>query len=106
MILGGDTLPVLEDILRSGAGGVICPAEVDRAAFMQVMERYPEVEVRVNMRPGVFAASFDDAEREAAHAMDVARGHPNTCIGSGVLPYDAQPEIVLHISTFIEERLR
>ena len=106
MILGGDTLPVLEDILRSGAGGVICPAEVDRAAFMQVMERYPEVEVRVNMRPGVFAASFDDAEREAAQAMDVARGHPNTCIGSGVLPYDAQPEIVLHISTFVEERLR
>jgi hypothetical protein len=106
MILGGNTLPVLEDILRAGAGGVICPAEVDGTSFMNVMERYPEVEVRVNMRPGVFAASFDEAEREAAKAMDVARGRPNACIGSGVLPYDAKPEIVLHIHTFIEECLR
>jgi uroporphyrinogen-III decarboxylase len=104
MILGGNTLPVIEDIVEAGAGSIICPAEVDRAAFMRVMDSHPGVAVRINMRPGVFTTTPEEASAEAASAVAIADGRSNVCIGSGVLPYDANPEIVLHVQSTIDGR--
>jgi len=102
LILGGNTLPVLGDMLKTDVGSIICPAEVDGQSFLDIMSSHPEVEVRINMRPGVFATSLDDAKSEAARVIGLAQGRVNVCIGSGVLPYDARPDIVLNIKSFIE----
>jgi uroporphyrinogen decarboxylase len=104
LILGGNTLPVLPDLIQVGAGSIICPAEVDGVSFLNTMRAHPDVEVRINMRPGGFATSLEDATSEAERALALAAGRSNVCIGSGVLPYDANPEIVLNIQSFIEGR--
>jgi hypothetical protein len=104
MILGGNTVPVLEDLIGVGAGSIICPAEADGEAFFEKMRPHPEIAVRINMRPGVFASSIDEAIAEAARAVALASKKQNVCIGSGVLPYDAKPDIVLGIQSYIEEQ--
>jgi uroporphyrinogen decarboxylase len=103
MILGGNTLPVINDLIRAGAGSVICPAELDGSRFLDAMSAFPDVEVRINMRPGVFAASVEEAIAGAGQAIALARRRDNVCIGSGVLPFDAKPDIVLRIKHLIEE---
>ena len=106
LILGGNTVPVLEDLIAVGAGSLICPAEVDGEAFFEKMRHHPEISVRINMRPGVFASSIGEAKAEAARAVTLASRKENVCIGSGVLPYDANPDIVLGIQSLIEEQQR
>jgi hypothetical protein len=104
LILGGNIVPVLEDLIGVGAGSMICPAEVDGDAFFEKMRPHPEIAVRINMRPGVFASSIEEAMVEAARAMALASKKQNVCIGSGVLPYDANPDIVLRIQSYVEEQ--
>jgi uroporphyrinogen-III decarboxylase len=95
MILGGDTASILEDLLETGTGYVICPAETDREAFMEVMKRHPSVVVRMNTPARLFASRDRDALRaELEHCARLAGGRPATVLGSGVLPYDADPVMV------------
>ena len=49
---------------------------------------------------------FEAPGPEAARAVTLASRKENVCIGSGVLPYDANPDIVLGIQSFIEEQQR
>jgi uroporphyrinogen decarboxylase len=95
LILGGDTTSILEDLLETGTGYVICPAETDREAFMEIMRKHPSVVVRMNTPARLFASDDRDALRaELEHCAQLAGGRPATVLGSGVLPYDADPEMV------------
>jgi len=95
LILGGDTAGILEDLLRTGTGYVICPAETDREAFMEVMKEHPSVMVRMNTPARLFASNDREALRaELVHLAGLAGGRPATVLGSGVLPYDADPSMV------------
>jgi uroporphyrinogen-III decarboxylase len=95
LILGGDTAGILEDLLRTGTEYVICPAETDREAFMEVMKKYPSVTVRMNTPAVLFAADDREAIRaELKYLVKLAGGRPATVLGSGVLPYDADPAMV------------
>lgn len=107
-IIGGDTLPIIEDILAAGARYIICPgpAETDQAAFMRALARHPEIMVRVNMNPAVFchadpAPALAETRRAAAIAAERERENGRVCIGSGVLPYEAVPETVLRVKEFL-----
>jgi len=102
-IIGGNTTPILDLILSTGTQYVICPSETDQPAFMEHMTAYPDVLVRVNMRPAVFC-SVDTAEAfaEADRVMALAGVRRNVCLGSGVLPYEAIPETVLAVKRYIE----
>jgi uroporphyrinogen decarboxylase len=105
LVIGGNTLGILDAIVRTGAGAIICPSETDQRAFMEKMHGYPEIFVRVNMTPGVFAAQeAGSALAEADRALAIARGRESVCIGTGVLPYDADPAIVLQVHTYIQEK--
>jgi uroporphyrinogen-III decarboxylase len=95
LILGGDTAGILEDLLRTGTGYVICPAETDREAFMEIMKKHPSVTVRMNTPARLFASGDREALRaELEHLAELAGGRPATVLGSGVLPYDADPSMV------------
>ncbi len=105
LVIGGNTFGILDAIAQTGAGSIICPSETDQRAFMEKMHGYPEIFVRVNMSPGVFAAKVaDSALAEADRALAIARGRDRVCIGTGVLPYDADPAIVLQVNTHIQEK--
>jgi hypothetical protein len=95
LILGGDTTGILEDLLKTGTEYVICPAETDREAFMEIMKRYPSVTVRLNTPARLFASDDREALRtELVHLAKLAGSRPATVLGSGVLPYDADPSMV------------
>ncbi len=101
-IVGGDTAPIAEMLFRTGAGYVICPSETDQAAFMTVACRYPEVLVRVNMDPWTLVHGDEAAvQQEVQRVAELARSRPRTCIGTGVLPYEAEPEVVLRLKEYV-----
>jgi uroporphyrinogen decarboxylase len=95
LILGGDTTSILEDLLKTGTEYVICPAEADGQAFMEIMKKHPSVTVRLNTPARLFASDDRKALRAAVESLGkLAGGRPATVLGSGVLPYDADPSMV------------
>jgi len=103
-IIGGDTLPILEDILSTGTGYVICPSptETDQVAFMKVMAAHPDVTVRVNMRPDVIAfGSWPEIQAEVDRVVKLIAARERACLGAGALPYETPPENVLRIREYL-----
>ena len=95
LILGGNTTCILEDLLTTGTEYVICPAETDREAFMEIMKKHPQVTVRMNTPARLFASTDRGTLRaDLEYMTKVASGRPATVLGSGVLPYDADPAMV------------
>jgi len=101
-IIGGDTTPILRDILSTGTGYVICPAETDQAAFMAIMEEFPNIKVRVNLDPLTVAhGSREKLAHEIDRILALAHGQPNVLLGTGALPYETPPENVLFIKNYV-----
>jgi uroporphyrinogen decarboxylase len=95
-IMGGDTLPILDDILSTGTGYVCCPAKTNQKKFMEKMKEHPGVTVRINMDArAITSKNFDDIEKEVDRVLALADNRPNVCIGTGCLPFEAEPEVVL-----------
>ena len=106
-VIGGDTFGILDDMLRTGTGYLICPFETDQAKFMKKMKAFPEVMVRINMDLRVFSAEdFDEIRREADRVIALAAGRQMVCIGTGALPYEALPENVLKAREYVLQRSR
>jgi uroporphyrinogen decarboxylase len=95
-IIGGNTFPILDEILSTGTGYVICPYETDQKAFMEKMREHPEVMTRINMSPKVMTQENDEQlNAEISRVLELAQGREKACIGTGGLAYDAIPENVL-----------
>jgi len=95
-IIGGNTAPILEAMLETGTRYVCCPAETDQEQFMQIMKKYPDVMVRVNMDPiHITSENMDAAYAEADRVIALANTREKSCIGTGCLPYETNPQAVL-----------
>lgn len=104
-IIGGDTLPILEDILETGTGYVCCPAKTDQQKFMEKMREHPEVMVRINMDArAITSKKFEGVEKEVDRVMALAKDRKKACIGTGCLPFEAKPEMVLKTKEYISSR--
>jgi len=104
-IIGGDTLPILDDILRTGTGYVCCPAKTDQRKFMDRMRSEPEVMVRINMNPGpITSKNLEQVEKEVDRVLALAENRRLVCIGTGCLPFEADPEVVLYTKKYISSR--
>lgn len=97
-ILGGDVAPVAAALLAAGPTAVICPAETDQAAFLRVAVKWPEIAVRVNLPATSMTCGVRERQvtiiRETA---TLARHHPRSSLGTGVLPYATVPESILEL---------
>lgn len=101
-ILGGDTAPIIEDILQTGTRYVICPSETDQTVFMEKLIAYPDVMVRVNMNPEIIVSgNMSEIYTEVDRVMKLAQQREKVCIGTGVLPYETDPDVVLKIKEYI-----
>lgn len=101
-IMGGDTLPILDDILSTGTGYVCCPAKTNQQKFMEKMKDHFEVTVRINTDArAITSKNFGDIEKEVDRVMALADNRPNVCIGTGCLPFEAEPEVVLKTKEYI-----
>lgn len=95
-ILGGDTYPILDYILQTGTGYVCCPVATDQKAFMKTMEGHPEIAVRINMDPRPIVSGNTDAiKKEVDRVLALAENRRFVCIGTGCLPFETAPEMVL-----------
>jgi len=104
-IMGGNTFPILEEILSTGTGYVVCNVETDQAAFVQrTKSAYPHVKVRINMDPGIVACTEPDRiHKEVDRIVDLAADHPNCLMGTGCLPYETPPENIRLINDYLNE---
>lgn len=104
-IIGGDTAPILESILETGTGYVICPSETDQEKFMLKMQQHPGVMVRINMNPNILSAgNLRDVFEEIDRVLELAKTREKVCIGTGVLPFETKPEVVLKVKEYIAQK--
>jgi uroporphyrinogen-III decarboxylase len=102
-ILGGNTYPVLDDLLSTGTSYLVSNVETDQKAFVaRVAETHPHVRVRVNMNPVIVAGlDGDRIRREVDRVLAIAGGRPNCLLGTGALPYETPPENVRLIREYV-----
>ena len=104
-IIGGNTAPILDSMLETGTGYVICPFETDQELFMRKMQAYPEIMVRINMDPsGLVSGALTSVYRELDRVLTLAEHRDKVCIGTGALPFEADPNMVLKAKAFVQQR--
>jgi uroporphyrinogen decarboxylase len=95
-VIGGNTAPILEAILETGSGMVVCPIETDQEAFMKKIWDRTEVRVRVNTSAQVMVyGTRAELRGEFERIVRLTAGRENVCLGTGALPYETPPENVL-----------
>jgi uroporphyrinogen decarboxylase len=103
-IIGGNTTPILEAMLETGTGYVVAPYETDQAAFMKKIWDRTDIRVRVNSDVELISRGPWEAIRaDADRILELVRGRPNVCMGTGALPYETPPENVLRLREYVAE---
>jgi len=102
-IMGGNTFPIVDDLLSTGTDYLVCNAETDQAAFVaRVAARSPKARVRVNLDPAVLVG--DDRQRllgEVDRVLAVCAGRPTCVIGTGALPLETPPANVHAVARYL-----
>jgi uroporphyrinogen decarboxylase len=104
-IMGGNTYPILDDILSTGTGYLCCNVETDQASFIESVGRtHSHVKIRVNLDPGV--VTCHDPERiyrAIDHVLAIVGGRPNCLMGTGAMPLETPPENIRLIRQYLEQ---
>lgn len=97
-IIGGDTAPIVPELLATGTGFLICPAETDRESFLAAAADRPDVTVRVNLGPAIYTrGSEEEIETAVAEVEALAAVRENLLLGTGAIPYEAPVEKLLFL---------
>ncbi|HRZ54303.1 MAG TPA: uroporphyrinogen decarboxylase family protein [Candidatus Paceibacterota bacterium] len=105
-IMGGNTYPILADLLSTGTTYLACNVETDQKAFVESVARtHPHVRLRVNLDPAVVASS----ELERMHAgvdrvLEIIGERSNCLIGTGALPFETPSGNVRLIRDYLARR--
>jgi len=101
-IIGGDTEPIIPEMLETGTNFLICPAETNRVIFVSRMENYPEVKVRVNLNPYLYTyGTKKEILADVDKVIELAKGKLNILLGTGAIPYETPPENILLIKDYV-----
>ncbi len=102
-IMGGNTYPILGELLSTGTTFLVSNPETDQRSFVEAVSRtHPHVKVRVNMESGIVAGSdMERIYREIDRILEFAGGRPNCLLGTGALPYETPPENVRLIREYL-----
>ena len=102
-IMGGDTTALLEDIIRTGTNNLLCDYRADLGRFVQRLRAEP-VLLRANISPSLLVGEPVEVIRsKVREVLAVGRGQPRFLMGTGILPYDIQPEKVLAVREALDE---
>lgn len=102
-IMGGNTYPVVGDILSTGTNYLCCNVETNQAAFVESVTRtHPHVKIRVNLDPGVVACHDPQRiYRAIDHVLEIAGGRTNCLMGTGAMPLETPPENIRLIREYV-----
>lgn len=102
-IMGGNTYPILGDMLSTGTGFLVCNVETKQREFIEkVWAEKPEVKVRVNMDPRIVACDDPETIRAEVNRI-VAIARPNCLMGTGCLPLETPPSNIRLIKEFLAD---
>ena len=102
-IIGGDTEPIIDAMMETGTGFLICPAETDRREFLEKMRAYPEVKVRVNLDPRLYTCGTrEEILAEVDGVIELAGRQPNVLLGTGAIPYETPPAKLLLLKEYCD----
>ena len=103
LIIGGDTTPILEDLVRTGAGQLLCDAGSDLSLFLRRC-REERRALRASVDARLVHAGPPDAIRAAARRiLEAAAGQPGFLFGCGVVAYDCEPRNVIALREVRDE---
>ncbi|HMA46023.1 MAG TPA: uroporphyrinogen decarboxylase family protein, partial [Frankiaceae bacterium] len=95
LIIGGDTTPILEDLLATGADQLLCDAGADRELFLtRCGEQRRALRLSVDARV-VHTGDPDLIRKEARELLRGIAGRPGILFGCGVVAYDCDPRNVI-----------
>ena len=102
-IMGGNTFPIVDDILATGTDFLVANVETDQRAFVEHVARMqPHVRVRVNMDAGIVAGEDPlRIRREVDRILEFAGGRSNCLLGTGALPFETPPENMRFIRDYV-----
>jgi uroporphyrinogen decarboxylase len=103
LIIGGDTTPILEDLLRTGATQLLCDAGSDLEAFKRrCRDEGRSLRASVDARI-VHRGSPAEVRAEALRILGATKNQPGLLFGCGVVAYDTDPANVLALRSALEE---
>lgn len=106
LIIGGDTTPILEDLLRTGAPQLLCDAGSDLGLFLRrCREEGRALRVSVDARL-VHTGTEGEVRAEARRLLEAAEGQPGSLFGCGVVAYDCDPRRVVALREVRDEFAR
>jgi hypothetical protein len=102
-IMGGNTCPIVGDLLATGTSYLACNIETDQAAFVATVRRtHPDVTIRVNLDPGVVACSDVERIHRAIDRVEaIVAGQGKCVMGTGALPLETPPENIRLIREYL-----
>jgi len=101
-IIGGNTEPIVEIMLETGTGYLVCPFETNQPKFLAKVRNRTDVRIRVNGDLRVIAAGpWDCIKADADRLLSLVQGRPNVCLGTGALPYETNPENVRKLIDYV-----
>jgi uroporphyrinogen decarboxylase len=102
-IMGGNTYPILNELLSTGTSYLVSNVETNQPAFVETIGRtHPRVKVRVNMNPGIVACSDPERiYREIDRVLAFAGARPNCLLGTGALPLETPPKNIRLIKDYL-----
>ena len=104
-IIGGDTTPIVDDMLSTGTGYLACPFETDQEAFMRKVWDRTDVRIRVNSDVELISrGTAEQIRADADRIIRLTQGRENVCMGTGALPYETPPENVLMVMDYVRSR--
>ena len=104
-VIGGNTAPIVESMLETGTNYLICPFETTQEAFLKKVEDRLDVHIRINADLRIVAAGTKEQIRvEADRVMALCRKRPNSCLGTGALPYETITENVLYMMEYVRSQ--
>jgi uroporphyrinogen decarboxylase len=104
-IMGGNTYPVLDDILSTGTNYVVCNVETNQAAFVERISRtHPHVKIRVNLNPAVVICRDPQRiYREVDRVLEIVGSRTNCVMGTGALPLETPIENMRIIREYLAD---
>ncbi len=103
LIIGGDTTPVLKELVETGAGQLLCDAGADVRRFRDAC-RGARLAVRVSVDARLVHRGPEEEIREAAlRLLGIAGPEPGLLFGCGVVAYDTPPAHVLALKRALDD---
>lgn len=102
-ISGGNTFPILDELLSTGTNYLACNVETNQAAFVERVSRtHPHIKIRVNLDPGVVACHEPERiYRGIDRVLEIVGGRTNCVMGTGAMPLETPPQNIRLICEYI-----